>query len=49
MIIPIMKCIRDRLFESRTLAELRDALLPRLIRDEIRIEDVERFLADRGL
>jgi len=49
MIIPIMKCIRDRLFESRTLAELRDALLPRLIRGEIRIEDVERFLADRGL
>jgi len=30
--------------ESRTLAALRDALLPKLIRGEIRVKDVERFL-----
>jgi len=30
--------------QSRTLAALRDALLPKLIRGEIRVKDVERFL-----
>lgn len=43
----------DRLFatchESRTLAALRDALLPKLIRGEIRVKDAERFLKERGL
>jgi type I restriction enzyme R subunit len=28
---------------------LRDALLPKLIRGEIRVKDVERFLKERGL
>jgi type I restriction enzyme S subunit len=35
--------------ESRTLAALRDALLPKLIRGEIRVKDAERFLKKRGL
>ncbi len=35
--------------ESRTLAALRDALLPRLIRGELRVKDAERFLKERGL
>jgi type I restriction enzyme S subunit len=35
--------------ESRTLAALRDALLPKLIRGEIRMKDAERFLKERGL
>ncbi|MDZ7337192.1 MAG: restriction endonuclease subunit S [candidate division KSB1 bacterium] len=35
--------------ESRTLAALRDALLPKLVRGEIRVKDAERFLRDRGL
>jgi type I restriction enzyme S subunit len=35
--------------QSRTLAALRDALLPKLIRGEIRVKDAERFLKDRGL
>jgi type I restriction enzyme S subunit len=35
--------------ESRTLAALRDALLPKLIRGEIRVKDAERFLKERGL
>jgi type I restriction enzyme S subunit len=29
--------------ESRTLAALRDALLPRLIFGELRVKDAERF------
>jgi len=35
--------------ESRTLAALRDALLPKLIRGEIRVKEAERFLKERGL
>jgi type I restriction enzyme S subunit len=32
-----------------TIAALRDALLPKLIRGEIRVKDAERFLMERGL
>jgi len=35
--------------ESRTLAALRDALLPKLISGAIRLKDAERFLKERGL
>jgi type I restriction enzyme S subunit len=35
--------------ESRTLAALRDALLPKLISGEIRVKDAECFLKERGL
>lgn len=35
--------------ESRTLAGLRDALLPKLISGQMRIRDAERFLKGRGL
>ncbi len=35
--------------ESRTLAALRDALLPKLISGEIRVKDAERFLKERGI
>ncbi|HXG41123.1 MAG TPA: restriction endonuclease subunit S [Dehalococcoidia bacterium] len=35
--------------ESRTLAALRDSLLPKLVRGEIRVKDAERFLKERGL
>ena len=49
----IAKPLTDRLFgachESRTLAALRDALLPKLISGEIRVKDAERFLKERGL
>jgi type I restriction enzyme S subunit len=33
--------------ESRVLAGLRDALLPKLIRGELRVRDAERFVAKR--
>lgn len=35
--------------QSRTLAALRDALLPKLISGELRVKDAERFLKERGL
>jgi len=35
--------------ESRTLAALRDVLLPKLIRGEIRVKDAEQFLKERVL
>lgn len=35
--------------ESRTLAALRDALLPKFINGELRVKDAERFLKERGL
>ena len=35
--------------ESRTLAALRDALLPKLISGELRVKDAEKFLKERGL
>ncbi len=39
---PVMKKILANLFESETLAELRDSLLPKLISGEIRLKDAER-------
>lgn len=35
--------------QSRTLASLRDTLLPKLISGQIRVKDAERFLKQRGL
>jgi type I restriction enzyme S subunit len=35
--------------QSRTLAALRDALLPKLISGELRVKDAERFLKERGI
>jgi type I restriction enzyme S subunit len=35
--------------ESRTLAALRDTLLPKLISGELRVKDAEQFLEERGL
>jgi len=34
---------------SRTLAQLRDTLLPKLISGELRVKDIEAFLKERGL
>lgn len=39
----------DLMAQSRTLAALRDALLPKLISGEVRVKDAERFLKERGL
>jgi type I restriction enzyme S subunit len=49
----LSKPLTDRLFagclEMRTLAALRDTLLPKLISGELRVKDAERFLRERGL
>lgn len=49
----LVKPLTDRLFagclESRTLAALREALLPKLIFGQLRVKEAERFLKERGL
>ena len=49
LVQPLIEQIISGIHESRTLAALRDALLPKLIRGEIRVKDAERFLKERGL
>jgi len=44
----IRERIRALRGESRTLAALRDVLLPKLIRGEIRVKEAERFVQDFG-
>ncbi|MGK9451373.1 restriction endonuclease subunit S [Acidithiobacillus caldus] len=46
---PILAGIAANERESRTLAQLRDTLLPKLISGELRIKDAEAFLKERGL
>jgi type I restriction enzyme, S subunit len=41
---PIRAQMESRLAESRTLAALRDTLLPNLISGELRVKDAERFM-----
>ncbi|MEW6039246.1 MAG: restriction endonuclease subunit S [Pseudomonadota bacterium] len=45
---PLLRRIHKSLLQSRTLAALRDALLPKLISGELRIMDAEKFLESRG-
>ena len=39
----------DNLFESNTIASLRDALLPKLISGELRVPDAEKFVEEAGI
>ena len=45
---PIFEASWKRHLESRALAALRDALLPKLISGELRVKEAERFLKERG-
>ena len=45
---PFYERIVDCTRESRALAALRDALLPKLISGELRVEDAERFMMERA-
>jgi type I restriction enzyme S subunit len=45
---PLRARMENNLAESRTLAAIRDALLPKLISGELRLKDAERFLKARG-
>lgn len=46
---PLVEHIILSIHESRILAQLRDALLPKLISGEVRVKDPELFLRERGL
>jgi len=46
---PLFQRINEADREARTLAALRDSLLPKLLSGEIRVKDAERFLKERGL
>jgi type I restriction enzyme S subunit len=48
-VLPIMGRLRHGLVESRTLAQLRDTLLPKLISGELRVREAELLLVKRGL
>ncbi len=48
VIRPITECILAAIHESNTLAELRDALLPKLISGELRVPDAERIAVEAG-
>ena len=41
LVLPLMERIKVLLYESNTLAELRDTLLPRLISGNIRVNQPE--------
>lgn len=43
---PMIESIWKRSVESRTLAEIRDALLPKLISAELRVPDAERIVSE---
>ena len=43
---PALERIRMSLVGSRTLAALRDTLLPKLISGELRVRDVEQFIKE---
>ena len=45
---PIMQKIKKNDEETRTLASLRDTLLPKLISGEPRVPDAEKFIGEAG-
>jgi type I restriction enzyme S subunit len=49
LVAPWFEAILANVEQSRTLAALRDTLLPKLISGELRVKDAERFLKERGL
>ncbi|HWP60974.1 MAG TPA: restriction endonuclease subunit S [Candidatus Acidoferrales bacterium] len=49
LVRPLIDRIIGSIHQSRTLAALRDALLPRLISGELRVKDAEMFLKEREL
>lgn len=46
---PLYRKVVENERESRTLAALRDTLLPKLISGELRVKDAEKFLKEKGL
>jgi len=48
LVEPMLDRIRVSVFQSRTLAALRDLLLPKLMSGEIRVKDAEKLLGQAG-
>ncbi len=48
LISPLMDHISNNLFKSRTLAELRDALLPKLLSGELRVSAATKLVEARA-
>jgi type I restriction enzyme S subunit len=44
---PLFQKVQQNILKSRTLAALRDALLPKLMRGEVRVKDTAQFLEER--
>ena len=49
MVGPLFEHWSLNLGESKSLAKLRDTLLPKLISGELRVPDAQAFLKERGL
>lgn len=49
LVAPILSRIEVAMAECRTLSELRDMLLPKLISGELRVPDAEKFLEEAGI
>jgi type I restriction enzyme S subunit len=49
MVAPLFTKLRANIDSIKTLAALRDALLPKLISGELRVKDAEGFLKERAL
>jgi type I restriction enzyme S subunit len=45
-VLPMVQEIRANIMQSRTLAALRDALLPKLISGEVRVKDAGKFVVE---
>lgn len=43
---PMIDCIKANIHESRTLAVIRDALLPKLLSGEVRVANAEKFIEE---
>jgi type I restriction enzyme S subunit len=46
MLSPVVESLWKRKVQSRTVAALRDTLLPKLISGELRVKDAERFVGN---
>ncbi len=44
IVAPMVQTIQSNILQARTLAAIRDALLPKLLSGEIRVKDTERFV-----
>ena len=44
VVSPLMKLMREHLYQNRTLAELRDTLLPKLMSGEVRVPEAAEWI-----